>query len=98
MGQSLFNKKTCLYFLDEMSLAAARQVNLSRLKIKTRLFVDQGLSQCIAQQVPIAKEGRASSSACAVDLYPKCYISAAHTHTQAPFVNFRHSSLIPTSK
>ena len=43
MGQSLFNKKTCLYFLDEMSLAAARQVNLSRLKVKTRLFVDQGL-------------------------------------------------------
>ena len=32
MGQSLINKKTCLYFLDGMSLAAAPQVNLSRLK------------------------------------------------------------------
>ena len=42
-GQSLINKNMCLYFLDEMSLYAARQVNLSRLKIKTRLFVDEGL-------------------------------------------------------
>ena len=42
-GQSLTNKKSCLYFLDETSFSAARQVNLSRLKIKTRLFVDQGL-------------------------------------------------------
>ena len=45
MAQSLINKKTCLYFLDEMSLAAERQVSLSRLKIKTRLFVEQGLGQ-----------------------------------------------------
>ena len=35
MGQSLINKKTCVYFLDEMSLSVARKVNLSRLKIKT---------------------------------------------------------------
>ena len=36
-------KRRVLIFLDEISLAAARQVNPSRLKIKTRLFVDQGL-------------------------------------------------------
>ena len=40
MGQFLINKKTCLYFLDELSL----QVYLSRLKIKTRPFVDQELT------------------------------------------------------
>ena len=45
MAQSLVNEKTRPYFLDEMSLSAARQVNLSRLKIKTRLFVDQGQPQ-----------------------------------------------------
>ena len=45
MGQSLINKKSCLYFLDELSLSAARQVDLSRLKLKTRLFVDHGLPQ-----------------------------------------------------
>ena len=43
--QFLNNKKTGLYFLDEMSLAAAWQVNLSRLKLKTRLFVDQEITQ-----------------------------------------------------
>ena len=36
----------CLYFLDEMSLAAPWQVNLSRLKIKIRLFIDQELTHC----------------------------------------------------
>ena len=41
MGRLLINKKTCIYFLDEMSLAAAQLVHLSRLKIKPRLFVDQ---------------------------------------------------------
>ena len=39
--QLLIKKKTCLYFLDEMSLAAAQLVHLSRLKINTRLFLDQ---------------------------------------------------------
>ena len=39
-GQLLINKKTWLYFLDEACLADAWQVNLSRLKIKTRFFVD----------------------------------------------------------
>ena len=43
MGRLLINKKTCIYFLDEMSLAAAQLVHLSRLKIKTRLFVDPEL-------------------------------------------------------
>ena len=51
MAQSLINKKTCLYFLDEMSLAAERQVNLSRLKIKTRLFVVQGLGLYYKHQI-----------------------------------------------
>ena len=41
-------KKTCLYFLDEMSLAAAAGSPVPRLKIKTRLFLDQ-------QPTPIAK-------------------------------------------
>ena len=40
VAQSLINKKTCLYFLDEMSLAAALLVHLSCLKIKTRFFLD----------------------------------------------------------
>ena len=40
----------CLYFLDEMSLAAARQVILSRLKIKTRLFVNQELIKVISEK------------------------------------------------
>ena len=38
-GQLLMESKTCLYFLDEMSLAAALQVHLSRLKIKTILHI-----------------------------------------------------------
>ena len=50
MGDFLNNKKMCLYFLDEMSLAAARQVNLSRLKIKTRLFIDQELPRYMKWQ------------------------------------------------
>ena len=41
----LDQQKMCLYFLDEMSLAAAQQVNLSRLNVKTCLFVDQTLSE-----------------------------------------------------
>ena len=40
----MVNEKTRPYFLDEMSLSAAQQVDLSRLKIKTRLFVDQQLT------------------------------------------------------
>ena len=43
MGAVLDLQKDVSLFLDEMSLSAARQVNLSHLKIKTRLFVDQGL-------------------------------------------------------
>ena len=43
MGQSFVNERTCLYFLDEMSLSAAQQVDLSHLKMKTRPFLDQGL-------------------------------------------------------
>ena len=41
-GQFLINKKTCLYFLDGISLAAPRHVNLSRLQCvqgECRLFV-----------------------------------------------------------
>ena len=39
MGRLLIKKKTCLYFLDEMSLTAVQLVHLSHLK--TRLFLDQ---------------------------------------------------------
>ena len=47
MDRLLINKKTCIYFLYEMSLAraAAQLVHLSRLKIKPRLFVDQQPTQ-----------------------------------------------------
>ena len=44
LSQLLINQKTCLYFLDEMSLTAAQLVHLSRLKIKTHIFVDQQLA------------------------------------------------------
>ena len=39
-GAVLDQEKHVPYFLDEMSLSAVRQVNMSHLKIKTRLFVD----------------------------------------------------------
>ena len=41
----MINKKSCFYFLDELSLASAQLAPLSRLKIKTHLFVDQQLTQ-----------------------------------------------------
>ena len=44
-GPDLDQQKDLSLFLDEMSLTDAWQVNLSRLKIKTRIFVEQGLGQ-----------------------------------------------------
>ena len=45
-------KKTCLYFLDEMILPAARQVNLSRLKKRhVFLFINNGPLYTLACKV-----------------------------------------------
>ena len=40
-GGIIDQEKDVSLFLDEMSLAAAQLVHRSRLKIKTRLFLDQ---------------------------------------------------------
>ena len=42
---SYVDKKTSFHFLDEMSLTAIQLVLLSRLKINTRIFVDQQLTR-----------------------------------------------------
>ena len=52
MGELLVKKRTCLYFLDEMSLGAAQLVHLSCLKIKTRPFLDEGLTLAYNIYIP----------------------------------------------
>ena len=57
MGRLLINKKTCIYFLDEMSLAAAQLVHLSRLKKGNVFFLISNRptvsKKCLARSNPI---------------------------------------------